>query len=419
MATHSLYQSYNPPAPVMGKPTVRIAFIAGDAAIAVDTALAKLPAEVPEATLDELSIGEWASSTIAEAKPVLSPGMYTAFLKWGRAAVAFETDRDDGLSDGLCAALMEALGNLSAVPAHGLQDILFKAWLLNLEISDSHSFGPLRFRPEDSSYALNRVATGLGSDLTVLSPLIAAIERLSRRASSYSPPGLGFPFARPVGAMIVGAFSAAAQRENVDVEQGTSWDAAMGAYIAADHLCNVMLPDDPQADEKVDACCEAMDYLIEKVRAPNLAALSLKLDFAAGRAECFEDVLFGDHARGIVADIRHLANAPTPADPHASWLADRNLALLKVNRATEAQLSEELASEQCSIATALEGDIAATPAGSASGVIAKLALIVQTALEGSSPDPDWCASALIDARRVVGIGSLNAAADARHREMAA
>jgi hypothetical protein len=419
MATQPLFQSYNPPVPSSVKPNIRVVFSAGDAVVAMRGALAELPSAVRTATLDEIAIRESTDALINDAKSVLSAPMYRAFLRWGAAAAGFESDRDEELSDGLCAALMEALGELSAVPAHSFQDALFKSWLLALEVSDSPSFGPLRFRPQDAGYILNSVAEGVGRDLPVMSPLVADIERLSAQAAALSPPEPRFPFTLEVGAMITRAFIAAAQRPNIGADRGTSWDAAMSAYLAADHLCNVMLPDDPQADAKVDACCEAMDYLIEKVRTPDLAALSLKLDLALGRAQCFEDVLFDDHTRGIIADIQHLAGGPCYRDPHASWLADRNHALLRVNRAPDGGLSEELATEQCSIATEMEEAIASTRATSITGVIAKLALIVQTALEGSSPDPDWCASALIDARRVAGIGSLDAAADARHREMAA
>jgi hypothetical protein len=419
MATQPLYQSYNPPVPVPVKPNIRVVFSAGDAVVAMRDALAELPTAVRHATLDEIAIRESTDELIANAKSVLSAPTYRAFLHWAAAAAAFESDRDEELSDGLCAALMDALCEISAVPAHSFQDALFKSWLLALEVSDSPSFGPLRFRPEDSGYILTSVAAGVGRDLPVMSPLIANIEQLSARAATRSPPELGFPFTREVGAMITGAFIAAAERPNIDVDQGTSWDSAMSTYLATDHLCNVMPIDDPEADAKVDACCEAMDYLIEKVRAPDLAALSLKLDLALGRSQCFEDVLFDDHTRGIIADIKHLAGGPSYKDPHASWLADRNHALLRVNRATETELSEELATVQCSIASEMEEAIASTQATSITGVVAKLALIAQTALEGSSPDPDWCASALIDARRVAGIGSLDAAADARHREMAA
>lgn len=419
MATQPLSQSYDPPVLFPVKPNIRVVFSAGDAAVAIRVVLEELPSSIRTATLDEVAIRASAEELIVRAKADLSGPMYRAFLRWGAAAAAFESDRDDELSDGLCAALMEALRDLSACPAHSFQDAMFKSWLLALEVSDSPSFGPLRFRPESPEYLLTSVGAGVGRDLPVMSPLVAHIERLSTRAASFSPPKCGFPFTREIGAMLIGAFISAAQSSVIDADQGTSWDAAMSAYLASDHLCLATSSDHPEADARVDACCEAMDYLIEKVRAPNIDALNLKLSLALERAECFEDVLFDDHARGIIADIKHLADEPVVADAHASLLEERNGALLAINDSTESQLSADLADVQCSIAAERENEIAETAATSKSGVIAKLALIAQTALEGSSPDPDWCASALLDARRVAGIGSLAAAAEPRHRDMAA
>lgn len=418
MATQPLYQSYNPPAPILGKPNIRVVFSAGDAVVAVRGALAGLPNAVRSATLDEIAIRDATGALIHDAKGVLSGPMYRAFLHWGAAAAAFESDRDEELSDGLCATFLDALRAVSSVPAHSSQDALFKSWLLALEVSDSPSFGPLRFRQQDAGYILNSVAEGVGRDLPVMSPLVADIERLSVRAAALSPPQPRFPFTVEVGAMITGAFVAAAQRQEVEVDDGMSWDAAMSAYLAADHLCNIMSPDDPQADAKVDACCAAMDYLIEQARAPDLSALRLKLDLALGRAECFEDVLFDDHARGIIADIKLLAG-PASTDQHAIWLAERNDILRIINISSEAELSDDGCSALSGQAICKEELIARTPASSERGVIAKLAVLIQTCVEGHEPNLDECASAILDAKRVSSIGSLAAAAEVRHREMTA
>jgi hypothetical protein len=417
MATQPLFQSYNPPVLFPVKPNIRVVFSAGKAVVAMRDALADLPTAVRQATLDEIAIRESTDELINNAKTVLSAPMYHALLRWGAAAAAFESDRDEELSDGLCAALIDALREISAVPAHSFQDALFKSWLLALEVSDSPSFGPLRFRPEDSGYILTSDAAGVGRDLPVMSPLVANIERLSARAATLSPSELGFPFTREVGAMITGAFIAAAQRPNIDVEQGTPWDAAMSAYLAADHLCNVMLPDDPEADALVDACCAAMDHLIEQARAPDLSALRLKIDLALGRAEWFEDVLFDDHARGIIADIKYLTGAPV-TDQHAAWLAERNRAQATINAADET-LTDEAADALTTYTVERDREIANTPATTRDGVLAKLALVAQISLEGFEPNMDWCASAVADAQRVAGIGSLVGAVEERHREMVA
>lgn len=418
MATQPLYQSYNPPVPFPAKPSIRVVFSAGDATVAVRDALAALPSAVRAATLDEIAIRESADELIEKAKTVLSGPVYRAFLRWGAAAAAFESDRDEELSDGLCATLMEALREVSAVPAQSFQDALFKSWLLALEVSDSPSFGPLRSRPEDSEYILAYVAASVGRDLPVMSPLVATIERLSARAAALSAPDRGFPFTREVGAMISEAFVAATERPEVEASDRMSWDAAMSAYLAADHLCNIMPIDDPQADVKVDACCAAMDYVIEQAQAPDLSALRLKLDLALGRAECFEDVLFDDHARGIIADIKNLAGPPS-TDQHDIWLAQRNDILQIINSSSESELSDDSCNALSAQAIVKEELIAQTPASSERGVIAKLAVLIQTCVEGHEPNLDECASAILAANRVSGIGSLAAAAEARHRDMAA
>lgn len=418
MATQPLYQCYNPPEPASVKPNIRVVFSAGDAVVAMRDALAELPTAVRHATLDEIAVQEATIALIEDAKSVLSAPMYLAFLRWGAAAAAFESDRDEELSDGLCATFIDSLRAVSAVPAHSFQDAMFKSWLLTLEVSDSPSFGPLRFRPQDAGYILNSVAEGVGRDLPMMSPLVADVERLSAKAAALSPPEPRFPFTVEVGAMITGAFIAAAQCSDIGADERVSWDAAVGAYLGANHLCDVMLPDDPQADAKVDACCEAMDYLIEQARAPDLPALRLKLDLALGRAECFEDVLFDGHARGIIADIKYLAG-PVAIDRHALWLAERNDILQVINGSSEAELSDDGCSALSDQAIGREELIAQTPASSDRGVIAKLAVLIQTCVEGHAPNLDECASAILDAKRVCGIGSLAAAAEARHRDMMA
>ncbi len=218
--------------------------------------------------------------------------------------------------------------------------------------------------------------------------------------------------------MIIGAFVDAAQCSDPVGDQAASWDVAMSAYLAADHLCNVMPPDDPEADAKVDASREAMDYLIERVRSPDLATLSLKLDLAVECAECFEDVLFDDHARGIIADIKHLAGPPS-TDPHAVWLAERNDILQVINSSSEAELSDDGCNALNEEVINREELIAQSPARSERGVIAKLAVLIQTCVEGHVPDPDECVSAILETKRICGIGSIAAAAEARHRDMAA
>lgn len=115
----------------------------------------------------------------------------------------------------------------------------------------------------------------------------------------------------------------------------------------------------------------------------------------------------------IDAGIEHLG-----ADPHTAWLADRNRAQATINSADET-LTDEDADALTNYTVQLDREIANTPATTEGGVLAKLALVAQISLEGFEPYMDWCASALADAQRVAGIGSLAGAVEARYREMAA
>lgn len=63
----------------------------------------------------------------------------------------------------------------------------------------------------------------------------------------------------------------------------------------------------PFADAAADAEGVALDYLIEKVPAPDGCALADKIVIAMERADPFEGALFADHAAAILADARRLA----------------------------------------------------------------------------------------------------------------
>lgn len=131
------------------------------------------------------------------------------------------------------------------------------------------------------------------------------------------------------------------------------------------------------------------------------------------------DAITGAFTRAIAiageanADIGHLG-----ADPHTAWLADRNRAQATINAADET-LTDEAADALSTYTVERDLEISKTPATTRDGVLAKLALIAQISLEGWEPNMDWCASALVDAQRVAGVGSLAGAVEERHRDMAA
>src|SRR3546814_14600979 len=62
-----------------------------------------------------------------------------------------------------------------------------------------------------------------------------------------------------------------------------------------------MRDDAEGVDEAVDAYCEAMDYLIEKVPAPNLQALFAKIEMAHSRSADFVS-MFDDYQNGIATE---------------------------------------------------------------------------------------------------------------------
>jgi hypothetical protein len=442
MATHPLFQSYNPPIPFPAKPNIRVVFSVGDAVLAVRGAMAKLPSVVRTATLDEIAIGESAGELIVNAAATLSVPMYRAFLSWGAAAAAFESDRDEELSDGLCAALMDALREVASVPAHSFQDALFKSWLLALEVSDSQSFGPLRFRPQDAGYIINSVAEGLGRDLPMMSPLVASIERFSTAAAALSPPQPRYPFTLEVGAMIAGAFSAAGQHQDIEVYEGTPSGVivppSMHEWLEARAMMELIQVSvdghsgtpEPEINR---LCSRLVEAQIELLTTPAPTALELafkqRLYFEIDAHE-FDEASIG---ASITADVdRLMCSARQPAetgeinariahlsaDPHTAWLADRNGAQAAIN-AHDETLTDEAADALTTYTVDRDREIANTPANTRDGVLAKFALVAQISLEGFEPNMDWVALALVDAQRVAGIGSLAGAVEARHREMAA
>ena len=87
---HTDFAYASPPTP---RPNIRVAFIAGEAITAVHDAMAKLPANTRDGTLDDLVwdqgvapsadvelIQSMTCSLIETARELLSPRMYTAFL---------------------------------------------------------------------------------------------------------------------------------------------------------------------------------------------------------------------------------------------------------------------------------------------------------------------------------------------------
>ncbi len=207
--------AYTPaPAP---RPNIRVAFIAGEATTAVHDAMAKLPVETRDGTLEDLVsdkgvaadvelIQSMTCSLIETARELLSPRMYTVFLQWGETAshlASFYGSDEEG--EVRCRASGDALRAVALIPAENAHDMMFRAMLTGMEAGDCSSFGPFEVETSEHVYPLEVLSKGLGTDLSSLSPIADAFEQLSKRAWALSNSKSSFSV--PVGGAITSAFS--------------------------------------------------------------------------------------------------------------------------------------------------------------------------------------------------------------------
>ena len=181
------------------------------------------------------------------------------------------------------------------------------------------------------------------------------------------------------------------------------WIAALAAYHYAEAHASRIPIDDSRGDPAVESVCNAMDHLIEGVRAPDMKALSLKLSLALARAEPFTEPLFTDHAAGIIADIKHLATFDLAAlDPHPVWLADRNRLYTIANE--HSPMSDDLMGALNGFMNDIEKRIVQTPAATPEGWIAKAVMVLRLQPEGFQPNDEDCGALLNEAAAVLAIG---------------
>ncbi len=230
---HSDFTSTMAPTP---RPKIRVAFIAGEAATAVHDAMAKLPAEMRGATLDELPtasspdvelIQSMTCSLIETARGLLSPPMYSAFLRWGEtashASSFYESDDEGGMR---CAAAAEARTLVSNTPADNTHDLLFAMLLTCIETADAPAFGPFDRSYGDFDVNGGELLAGLSRDLRKFSPIPDLVNELSARAWNASKSRLAMSF--EIGAAISGAFSFA--RGEDDPQRAASRSVVMDGY---------------------------------------------------------------------------------------------------------------------------------------------------------------------------------------------
>lgn len=220
MATQFKHTDFANTPTIAAQPNVRVAFIAGEATTAVHDAMAKLPADTRDGTLDDLVwdqgvaaaedvtlIQSMTCALIEKAQELLSPRMYSAFLRWGEAAsylsTIFETDAEGDLRCQRNAAAGRVLGEVSAEHVH---DVIIKMLVVGIETADCSAFGPFAdVRSNDQFGCEQTLLRGLSADLDWVSPLPALFNELSCRAWQLSISSSAFSL--PIGSAITSTFS--------------------------------------------------------------------------------------------------------------------------------------------------------------------------------------------------------------------
>jgi hypothetical protein len=223
------------------RPNIRVAFIAGEATTAVHDAMAKLPADTRDGTLDDLVwdqgvadpadvqiLQSMTCSLIEAARELLSPAMYTAFLRWGETAshaCSFYTSDDDG--DARCAATAEARGLVSDITAENVHDLLFTTLLACIETADAPAFGPFDRKYGEFDVNGGDLLAGLSRDLRKFSPIPDLVNELSSRAWKASKCRLAI--SAEVGRAITSAFSFARGEDVAHLDTSAS-EPVMDGY---------------------------------------------------------------------------------------------------------------------------------------------------------------------------------------------
>lgn len=231
MASQPTFAPYTPLRNVAPKPNIRIAYIAGDAATAIHRGMATKPAAVRESTLEELAIAGLTDELIAAGRELLSPAMYAAFLRWGETAshacASLETD-EKGLL--LCKAVYDAVAAITDLAATNIHDVVFKAYLINVEAGDCPDFGPVNGDAADGS-KLPGLIDSVSNDLRTLSPVIALLDDLATLAwASSGEEALSLTVT--VGGIITSAFSGARGELGLDIPPPAPLPVVLDGYSA-------------------------------------------------------------------------------------------------------------------------------------------------------------------------------------------
>jgi hypothetical protein len=229
MASQPIFAPYTPLRHAAPKPNIRIAYIAGDASIAMHRGMAPVPAAKRESTLEELAIAGLTDELIAAAAELLSPAMYAAFLRWGETAshlsTRYETD-EEGLAR--CAATADAVAGISNLAASNIHDVTLKSRMINSHAGYCPSFGPTDGDQADGAI-LRGLIDSVGNDLRGMSPLIALLDDLTTLAWSSSGDH-AVALTPAIGAIITGAFSRARGELSLDIPAPPRLPAVLDGY---------------------------------------------------------------------------------------------------------------------------------------------------------------------------------------------
>lgn len=85
----------------------------------------------------------------------------------------------------------------------------------------------------------------------------------------------------------------------------SDFEAGLAEYRAKRTISDMTPTDHEDADRNVDTYCESMDFLVEKIPAPDIAAVITKFELSIERWDGFE--LHENYAGAILADLKRLA----------------------------------------------------------------------------------------------------------------
>jgi hypothetical protein len=303
------------PAPTP-RPIIRVAFIAGEATTAVHDAMAKLPADTRDGTLEDLvwdqgvapstdvaMIQSMTCSLIEAARGLLSPRMYSAFLRWGEAASHassfYESDEEGAIRS---ASAAEARGAVSRIAAENLHDMAFVMLLAGIETADAPTFGPLNRRFADFDVNGGDLLRRICFDLRKFSPIPDLVNEVSARAWKASKSKSAI--SADIGRAITSAFSFARGEDVSHLD-------ARAPYVVVEG-CDPFMRDPliqwQRAYARYEEARDALSAYDRDVHTPTFAGTDVADEVADQVQEQYDDLLMAEHHA-----IEQLYRIPAPS----------------------------------------------------------------------------------------------------------